>query len=30
MRELCIALAGLCVAAAWVLIIYDAKGRWKK
>jgi hypothetical protein len=30
MRELCIALAGLCVIAAWALIIYDARGRWKK
>lgn len=30
MRELCITLAGLCVVAAWALIIHDAKGRWKK
>lgn len=30
MRELCIALAGVCVCIAWALIIYDARGRWRK
>ena len=30
MRELFLALAGLCVIVAWALIIYDAGKRWKK